>query len=218
MTKPVSVLVVDDHAMVRDMLARQLGAEPDLAVLATAANADEALAQAARLSPDVVLMDIDMPGMHCFDAARSLQSLCPRTRVVFLSAFFHDRYIEQALSVRAWGYITKTESEQSLLQAIRKVASGSTYFSPAVQARMVIDGPVPRLAAQASTRASTLSQRELQVLRYLTRGLAKKQIALQMQISMNTVHRHVQSLMTKLDIHDRVELTRFAIREGLAEP
>jgi len=217
MPKPIAVLLADDHAMFRVMLEECLGSEPDMKVLASVSNAEEAVAQAIQLSPDILLMDIDMPGLLCFDAARTIGARCPDTRIIFLSAFFHDQYIEQALSVGASGYVTKSEPPSSLIKAVRTVASGAAYYSPEVASRIVADLEGPRLAAERHTRASTLTAREMEVLRYLARGMPKQEIALTMHLSVNTVNRHTYSLMHKLDIHDRVELARFAIREGLAE-
>lgn len=217
MNNRISIMLVDDHSMVRSMLRDRLEVEPDMTVVADVGSADEAIAQAAKLKPDVILMDIDMPGIVCFDAARSIMTESPNTRIIFLSAFFHDRYIEQALEVRAWGYITKSEPEQAVVNAIRTVHTGATYFSPEVQGRIVVDARGPRLAHQAISRVSTLTERELEILRYLARGMSKKEIADTVQISVNTVNRHTSSIMNKLNFHDRVELARFAIREGLAE-
>jgi DNA-binding NarL/FixJ family response regulator len=218
MTQPVTVLLADDHAMVRGTLSHLLEAESDLKVVASVGSTDEAVVEAIRLKPDVVLMDIDMPGVACFQAARTIQEVCPHTRVVFLSAFFHDRYIEQALAARAWGYIVKSESAAVVVSALRKIVSGMTYYSPDVQSRLIIDQGTPRLAAPPVSRASILSERELEVLRHIARGLSQKEIAQALHISANTVHRHTASIMSKLDVHDRVALARFAIREGLAEP
>lgn len=203
--------------MVRRLLSRRLDAEPDMTVVATVSNADKATAEAIRLKPDIILMDIDMPGLSCFEAARTICRQCGDSRIIFLSAFFHDRYIEQAMAVHAWGYITKHEPEESVLKAVRKVSAGIAYFSPEVKARIVVDFQGARLASQGGSRASTLTERETEVLRYLARGMPKKEIARTMHISVHTVNRHTTTLMTKLDIHDRVELARYAIREGLAE-
>jgi DNA-binding NarL/FixJ family response regulator len=210
-------MLVDDHSMVRRLLARRLDAEPDMRVMATAGNADEASAEAIRLRPDVILMDIDMPGLSCFEAAKTISQQCPQTRIIFLSAFFHDRYIEQAIAVKAWGYITKSEPEDSVLEAIRKVSAGIAYFSREVKARIVVDSHGVTLACGTRSRVSDLTECEMEVLRYLARGMAKKEIARTAHISVNAVNRHTTSLMSKLDIHDRVELARYAIREGLAE-
>ncbi len=217
MSQPLSILLVDDHVMVRQMLENRLANEPDLQVVGAVGSAEDAVTEAIKQRPDIILMDIDMPGMICFEATTTIQSRCPEVRVIFLSAFFNDRYIEEALDVRAWGYITKSESQDTVVEAIRKVASGVAYFSPEVQERIIFDTAGVRLAHQGRSRVSTLTEREMQVLRYLARGMSKKQVAQTMHISANTVNRHTTSLMDKLDIHDRVELARFAIREGLAE-
>lgn len=217
MAEPISILLVDDHALVRGTVTHRLIDEPDLEVVASAANADEAVAEAVRTRPDIILMDIDMPGLCCFDASEIIQSRCPDTRILFLSAFHNDRYIERALSVRAWGYIIKCESVETVIQAIRKVHDGRAYFSSEVQQRLLIEQGRPRLASAGVSRVSSLSDRETEVLRYIARGLSQKQIAETMRLSEHTVHRHSTSLMKKLNIHSRVELSRFAIREGLAE-
>jgi DNA-binding NarL/FixJ family response regulator len=137
--------------------------------------------------------------------------------VIFLSAFFHDRYIEEALEAGASGYVTKNEAPGSLLSAIRKVSSGFTYFSPEVHERLVVDVSGLRLRSESHTRGFSLTDRETETLRYVAQGLAKREIANIMHLSVRTVDAHVRNLMAKLDIHDRVELARFAIREGLAE-
>jgi DNA-binding NarL/FixJ family response regulator len=217
MNPVINVLLVDDHALVRDALCRTLADERDFQVVGTAGTADQAVAEAARLDPDVVLMDIDMPGTVCFDAARTIQSRNPGIRVVFLSAFFSDRYIEQALAVRAWGYLVKSEPAATVIAALRSVQAGETYFSPEVQERLIMDGRFPRLPTALPVRVSRLTERELEILKYLARSMGQKEIAHLLGLSINTVHRHVTNMMNKLDLHDRVELACFAIREGLAE-
>jgi DNA-binding NarL/FixJ family response regulator len=218
MSAPISILVVDDHAIVRSCLAKTLDDQPDMTVVGTAGDADEALAEAIRLRPAIILMDIDMPGLLCFSAVETLRVRCPETRVMFLSAFAHDRFIEQALAVEASGYITKDEKTETVLNAIRNAVAGIPYFSPAVRSRIVVDSFGAHLAQRRQTRVDTLTPRELEVLRYLARGMSKKEIAATMVLSVKTVEYHTASLMNKLDIHDRVELARFAIREGLTEP
>jgi DNA-binding NarL/FixJ family response regulator len=218
MTRTITVLLADDHALVRESLGNWLREAADIRIVGEVGSADEAVAVAVRERPDVVLMDIDMPGLLAFDAVRTIRTRCPNTRIIVLSGFFHDRYIEEALSAEASGYITKGESADAVVRAVRAVANGGTYFSPEVQARIVVDTHGARLAAEGSTRASTLTPRELEVLRYIARGLSKKDIASIMHLSVKTVDNHSTSLMTKLNIHDRVELARYAIREGLAEP
>lgn len=217
MNGPITILLVDDHALIRDTLIRRFQDEVDMKIVAGVGSAQEAIAEATRHKPRIILMDIDMPGMTCFEAASAIRARSPESRIIFLSSFFHDRYIDQAIGVQAWGYIVKTETADSVIAAIRRVMSGSTYFSQEVQARLVVDGGVLRLANPNPSRLSGLTEREVQVLRHLARGMSKKEIADTMCISEHTVHRHVSSIMQKVDIHDRVELARYAIREGLAE-
>jgi DNA-binding NarL/FixJ family response regulator len=216
--KSISVLLVDDHALLRSALQHCLTAEEDIQVVGATENAENAITQAVLLKPDIILMDIDMPGLCCFEAAKVLHVRCPDTRVAFLSAFLNDHYIEQALAVQAWGYIIKTESETTVIQAIRGIADGITYFSPGIQERIVLCSGTMTLEKSKASRASRLSHREVDVLRYLARGLSHEAIAQTMSISKHTVHRHSVSIRRKLNIYDRVELARFAFREGLAQP
>lgn len=188
-----------------------------ITVVGTAADAETAIDLARRVEPEIILMDIDMPGRSCFDAARTISAAQPDIKFIFLSAFTSDLYIEQALRVGALAYLTKGETPEQLVRAILSVAEGKSYFSQDVRERIVLDSGSARLSATASTRTATLTQRELEVLRYISRGLAKKEIAQTMHISVKTVDKHASNLMDKLDVHDRVELTRLAIREGLTE-
>ena len=217
MSPTISILVVDDHALVRDALVRHLQSAPDIEVVGNAADADAAVASAVKLRPALVLMDIDMPGVLCFAAARAIQMQSRRTRIAFLSAFFNDRYIEEALAVKAVGYITKAEPLDTVIDAVRLMGSGRSYFSPEVLDRIVMAEGCMRLAAQGKTRVSTLTGREVEILRYIARGMGQKEIAQAIHVTPETVHTHAKNLMKKLEIHDRVELTRFAIREGLSE-
>ena len=218
MNDTIRLLLVDDHELMREMLARHLEEEPDMMIVGSVGSADDAVVEVNKVSPDIVIMDIDMPGRLCFDAARQIQSQRPDVGIVFLSAFFHDRYIEEALACEAAGYVTKKEPAGALIGAIRAAAAGGSYFSPEVKARIIVDADGVYLAKKRHSRAATLTPREMEVLRYVARGLSEAEIAKTMHVSPKTVHNHTNSVMTKLDIHRRVELSRFAIREGLAEP
>ncbi len=217
MSVRTTVLVVDDQALVRETLALWLRTAPDLEIVGCAAHADEAVTLATEKQPRVVLMDVDMPGRQAFEAARVLRVRCPDARILFVSGHTQDRYIEQALAVGAAGYVAKSEPAATLLGAIRTVAASGAYFSPVVRARLVFAPDGVQLAEQARTRATMLTERETEVLRHLARGLSKKEIAEVTHLSERTVNRHCANMMAKLDIHDRVALTRFAIREGLVE-
>lgn len=218
MNTPITVLLVDDHALVRKMLADRLAAEPDIQVVGTAEEADAALVVASDKKPDVILMDVDMPGLACFDAARVLKTIAPKSRIIFLSAFFNDRYIDQALAVEAAGYVTKSEPPESVIAAIRAASAGKSYFSQQVQSRIVVDSGGARLNHPKRSLGAALSNREMETLRYVSQGMSKKEIGQVMHVAVKTVERHCCNLMEKLEIHDRVELARYAIREGISEP
>ena len=218
MNGQVKLLLVDDHALIRETLADRLNREPDLLVLAVVGEAEAAIQACAEHDPDMVLMDINMPGLSCFDASRRLRSLRPQVKIIFLSAFTHDLYIDQALKVKAHGYITKREPVPRVIAAIREVATGGAYFSDEVSSRIVVESSGTKLRQQQRSIASTLTSRELDVLLYIAKGLSQKEIAHLMNRAEKTVSAHTTRLMEKVDIHDRVELAKFAIREGLAEP
>lgn len=219
MNGEIKILVVDDQALFRGALAERLHQEVDFAIVDSVGTADEAIRAAMKTGPDIILMDIDMPGLNSFEAAKRLKILQPEARIIFVSAFTNDNYIDQALEVKAHGYLTKGEPVEKATAAIREVASGGAYFSKEVQSRIVVDETGAKLREPPKkSRLSTLTVRELEVLRYIVRGMGKKEIGSTMKLSVKTVENHTTRLMDKLDIHDRVELTRFAIREGLAEP
>jgi DNA-binding NarL/FixJ family response regulator len=215
-TLPKRILLVDDHDLVRSALRGMLDRDGAFEVVGECANAEEALHTAFGCTPDILLIDIDMPGMICFDAVRQMVTRLPNLSVIFLSAFYHDHYIEQALKVGAKGYVLKGDPPSILFAALREVAAGGAYFSAEVRARFALDKD-GKVTGEGRTVTSTLTNREVEVLRYLARGLSKKEIAKTMHLSVKTVEHHSSSVMRKLDIHDRVELARYAIREGLAE-
>ncbi len=214
-----TILLADDHALFRENLRDRLNCEEDLTVVATASTADEALVLAQELEPNVVVLDIDMPGVTSFSVAKEIRTRSESTQILFLSAFSKDLYIEEALDADAISYLTKHETPDVVIRAVRQAAKGFAYFSPMVQSRLIVDSENRvRLSSASATRTSSLTPREREVLRYLARGLSKKEIAATMHRSYSTIDKHAENLMAKLNIHDRVELARFAIREGLSEP
>jgi len=218
MNRIVTVVLADDHQLLRQSFGMLLNQTTGIKVVSDVGNSDDAVNACVHLRPDVAVLDIDMPGMDSFEAARTIKTRSPRTRLLFLSAFTHDRYIEAALGAGALGYLTKSEPMQSVIQAIHKVALGQACFSSEIQSRIVIDEQGPTLAKHSvATRSSTLTEREREVLRYLALGRSKKEIARIMHLSIKTIENHTSNLMARLNIHDRVELARFAIREGLIQ-
>jgi DNA-binding NarL/FixJ family response regulator len=212
--KNITVLVVDDHALIRSALVSVLNDTPDLKVVAEAGNGADAVELAHKHSPAVVVLDVDMPGVDAFHAASHILQLRPSTAIMFLTATDSDRSIEQALKVGARGYIVKSDDPSGIPEGVRAVARGEQYFSPRAAERVRASAGDMRKRKVVGTRGETLSDREIEVLRYVGKGYAKKQIAEMLGISVKTVDKHVTSVMEKLDIHDRVELALYAVREG----
>jgi two-component system NarL family response regulator len=213
--KAITALVADDHPLIRSALVAVLNDTDDIRVVAEAANAADAVELAHKHSPSVVILDVDMPGIDAFHAATHIRQLRPSTAILFLSASDHDRTIEQAIKVGALGYIVKSDDPAGIPGAIRTVARGEQYFSPRAAERLQGGVGEVRRRKITGTRGAMLSDREVEVLRYVGKGFAKKQIAEMLGISVKTVDKHVTSVMEKLDIHDRVELALYAVREGL---
>jgi DNA-binding NarL/FixJ family response regulator len=212
---PPRILVADDHAFLCEMLARRLD-EAGLEVVARANDTTTALAALRRLEPDLVIFDIDMPGPSVFDVLRQQRVERPGLGVLLLSAHVTDHYVTQALELGIRGYLRKTESLDVIVEAVKMVAAGEACFSTEVRSRIaesLTGGRDP-----ARSRLDTLTARELEILAYVARGMTKKEIAALMHRSIKTVDQHCTNLMAKLEIHDRVALTRFAIREGVTLP
>lgn len=210
------VLLIDDHVIVRDSLARRLSDEPDLVVPKTAGNADDGIALAMNDGYDVIVMDINMPGMSCFEAARRLKENKPELPVMFLSAYWNDAFIQQAMGVGACGLLSKSDEPELLINAIRTVVDGGVFLSEEVRSRFETESADSDHPDTLKTRLSTLTPREVDVLRWVGMGQSRKQMAQQLGISDNTVAVHTNRIMKKLDIHDRVGLARFAIKIGLS--
>ncbi|GMU21025.1 MAG: DNA-binding response regulator [Phycisphaerae bacterium] len=216
--RPINLLVVDDHGLVRDGVSGMLSREKDFRVVGVAENADEAITKVLETRPDLVLIDIDMPGLSCFDAIQIIRSRAPETRFILVTAYEHDEHVEQALKVKANGFVLKSDGIAALAEAIRNVMAGRVHFSPDVMSRLVVQGNEIRLENPPKSRLRMLSPRERELLRVLAKGVSLKEAAAILGISYKTADKQKASLMSKLDIHDRVELARYAIREGLVEP
>ena len=214
--KRTSVLLVDDHAMVREGIRRLLEREPGLLIVGEATDGRKAVEMAKALDPDVVLMDIGMPNMNGFEATRQIRALAPRSRVLILSAHSDDDYIERVTAMGAAGYVLKQSSLAELTRAILATGNGGTILSPAIERRRLTPGP-PDSTGLQSRRVPRLSSREAEVLQLIAEGKANKETAAALGISIKTVEKHRQRLMAKLDIHDVAGLTRYATTAGMVE-
>lgn len=214
MNQPIRVLCVDDHALVAEGIKTRLGLEPDMEVVGWIESVEELSLQISRTDADIVLLDIEMPGADSFEVLRDLKREHADTRVIMFSAFVRDHYIDAAVKAGAWGYVSKSDTPTSVVDAIRKVSRGEFGFGPKVLQRCRPNG---RNGSGPSSRLDHLSPRELQILRLIARGMSRTDIAETIHRSPKTVDNHRAAIMAKLEIHDRVELARYALREGLAE-
>ena len=208
--RKISTLLVDDHALIRQGVRVLLESEPDIAVVGEAADGRRAVAMVAKLRPDVVVMDIAMPMLNGIEATRQILDAAPATRVLILSAHGDEEYVERVTEIGAAGYVLKQSSLADLATAIRTASAGKLYVSPAIERRRG-----DRSGAAAAP--ALLTSREAEVLQLVAEGKANKQTAAELGISIKTVEKHRQSLMTKLDIHDVAGLTRYAIAVGSIE-
>jgi DNA-binding NarL/FixJ family response regulator len=211
---PIRVLLADDHTLVRAGLRSLLARAEGVEIVGEAADGREAVELAAANRPDVVLMDLLMPGLGGLEATAEITAKVPTARVIVVSMNDTEDYVLQSLRAGAAGYLLKDGSPSELEQAVRTVAAGGRYLSPAVS-RHLISG-LTRTPAPAS--ADPLTPRQREVLRLVAEGLSTKQIARQLGISPKTVEAHRSQLMNALDIHDIAGLVRYAIRIGLVKP
>jgi DNA-binding NarL/FixJ family response regulator len=216
--KPITVLLAEDHEIVREGLRKLLEAEKDLEVVGEAATGREAVALTKKLAPDVVVMDIAMPLLNGLEATRQIHVAFPDVKVVILSAHSDDAYIEQATAEGAVGFLLKQTSSHVLATAIRQVQQGRTFFSPSIDKHLHNHyGKSPIRAGLVKNKGDRLSSREAEVLQLIAEGQANKQVAAELGISVKTVEKHRQRLMQKLGIHDTAGLTRYAISAGIIE-
>lgn len=211
----IRVLLAEDHTLVRSGVKALLQHVPDMDVVGEAGDGRQAVALAAELLPDVVLMDISMPMLNGIDATRQLRARAPGVRVLMLSVHTNEEYVAQALQAGACGYILKGADPAELEHGIRAVAGGESYLTPAIS-RQVIDEYLSRVATPA--RAVLLTPRQREVLQLIAEGRTSKEVAGLLGLSIKTVETHRAQMMQRLGVRDLPGLVRYAIREGLISP
>jgi two-component system response regulator NreC len=209
----IRVLVVDDHAVVRAGLRRVLDAEADIETVGEAANADRAVFEAMEHKPDVVLMDVMMPGKSGIEGMPALMQAVPDAKVLILSMQDDPRYVQEAFDAGASGYVLKEAADTEVVAAVRAVAGGERYVHPALGARLVDAAAAERKRAEVDP----LSEREREVLRLLALGHTNQEIAKLLYISVRTAETHRAHIMQKLGLSSRAELVRYALSEGLLD-
>lgn len=210
--KKIRIVIADDHRTLREGLRSLMNSQPDLEVVGEASDGREAIQLAQQLSPDVLLMDISMPGMNGLEATKKVKAQCPNIRVLTLTRHSDDGFLKQLLAAGASGYALKLSSGDDLMRAVRTVSAGGTYIDPAIaeklvssQVRSVKAGPAPRV---------DLSEREEEVLHLIAWGYSNKEIASRLNLSVKTVEAHKANAMQKLNMTGRVDIVRYAVLRG----
>jgi two-component system, NarL family, response regulator NreC len=211
------LLLVDDHAVVRSGLKMLLGSERDVEIVGEAGTAAEAIAAAAELKPDVILMDIGLPDLSGIEAAREIKKRFPKVSIVALTIHEDEEYFFKMLEAGASGYVPKRAAPDELLTAIRAAATGEVYLYPSLAKLLVKDFLTQDRPADEKPSLDGLTDREREVLTYLAEGTSNNEIAASLVISPKTVERHRENIMRKLNLHSRAELVRYAIRKGIIQ-
>lgn len=213
MSEPITVLLVDDHNMVRIGLKAYFSSLDDIVVVAEAASGDEAVRLAAQHAPDVALMDLILPGMDGVEATRQLKKVSPRTQVIVLTSYHEDEHIFPAIRAGALSYVLKDIDPDDLAEAVRRASAGEAVLHPRVAARLVQE--MHGSAGAAANPFQELTERELEVLRLIANGLNNQQIAEGLVISEKTVKSHITNILSKLHLSDRTQAAVFAWQSGI---
>lgn len=211
------LLLVDDHEVVRSGLHMLLQNEPDVEIVGEVATAEEALELVADRKPDVVVMDIGLPGMSGIEAAQTILELQPSTAIVALTIHEDEEYFFKMLDAGASGYVPKRAAPEELLKAIRAAASGEVYLYPSL-AKLLVQDYLTESAGSDQQELGDLTPREMEVLELVAEGMTNREMGQELTISPKTVARHRENIMRKLNLHSRTELVRYAIRKGVIEP
>jgi two-component system response regulator NreC len=212
--QPVKLLLVDDHPIVRSGLRMLFLSEPSITIVGEASSGQEAIEAVKRLQPDVVIMDVSMPGMNGIEATRRIKAAHPQTAVLALTMYEDEQYFFEMLNAGASGYIPKRAAPDDLVSAIKVVAEGNVFLY-ATLARFLMRDMAERAAAEPRESEEVLTAREREVLTCIAEGMTNREIAEALVISIKTVERHRENIMAKLDMHNRVELVKYAIKKGL---
>jgi NarL family two-component system response regulator LiaR len=209
----ITVMIVDDHEMVRRGACSYLEAQPDISVVAQASSGEEAVKLAQEFIPDVVLMDLVMPGMDGVEATRRVKDISPRSQIVILTSFHQDEFIFPALQAGAISYLLKDVKASELVEAIRRAARGEATLHPRIAARVI--KTFRSLDPEEATPFIALTEREMEVLKLIAKGSSNDRIAEQLVISMGTVKGHVSNILSKLHLVDRTQAAAYAWQAGI---
>jgi DNA-binding NarL/FixJ family response regulator len=210
----IRVLIADDHTLVRDGTRRILESEKDLEVVAEASNGEEAVALTSSLRPDIAIIDIAMPVLDGIEVTRQIKALYPETAILILTAHDNDQFIYSLLEAGAAGYLLKSVRSQELVDAVRALHAGESVLHPAIARKVLNYFASPSGRDKKQGRSETLTQRELDILKLVTKGFTNKEIADELSLSARTVQRHLESIFNKLQVGSRTEAVVRALKEG----
>ncbi len=213
----IRILLADDHTLFRQGVRTLLAAEPDFEVVGEVCNGTEAVDAAGQLRPDVVLMDISMPGPSSFETTRHIKRNRTETKVLFLTMYDDEDYLVEGMEVGGSGYVLKDSPASQLVGAIRDVARGGSFLSPRMLAQLVDDFRTRIKTTDRLPRFATLTPREKEVLKMLAEGNSVKEVACQLNLSVKTVEAHKFNLMRKLDIHNKAQLVQYAVQKKIIQ-
>jgi len=213
MSEPITVMIVDDHEMVRKGAKEYLDVQPEIVVVAEAESGEEAVRLAREFIPNVVLMDLVMPGMDGVEATRKVKDVSPRTQIIILTSFHDDEHIFPALQAGAISYLLKDVKARELVQAIQRASQGEATLHPRVAARLIKQ--FSHVESERNTLFTELTEREIEVLTLIARGLTNQKIAEDLVISIGTVKGHVSNILSKLHLADRTQAAVYAWQEGI---
>lgn len=214
MTKPISIVIADDHAIVREGLRTLIGVKPGLEVIGEAANGKEAVSLAKTLQPDVILMDLKMPHKNGIEVINDIKRHKPQARILVLTSFDDDEWVFSAIKAGALGYLLKDSSPQQLIQAIHDIHEGKSSLHPAVALKVIRE---LNQSPDLTPTEEPLTERELETLQLIAQGLSNQEIAEKLTISERTAGKHVSNILEKLQLANRTQAALYALRRGIAK-
>lgn len=215
---PIKIVFISEQRMLVELFSNWIHLQAGMDVVGVFSDPEEGLTATLELSPDVVVLDSELPGRGSFELISDLNARKFSSNILILATYLTDVFIEQALKLGVRGFLMNTESLESAVESIKRMVAGETVFSKEIENRLVFDSRNQRYSVRSEALLSSLTNRQIEVLRHLAMGRSVKEVAKEMFLSPKSVDSHKYRIMNKLDIHDRVELTRYSIREGLVLP
>lgn len=209
----IKIVIAEDHLTVREGIKMLINSQTDMEVIGEAENGNAAIRETKKLSPDIVLMDVTMPELNGLKATKKIKQVCPETKVLVLTRHTDDAYLQQLIEAGASGYVLKQSAHMELIHAIQAVAKGNSYLDPSITNK-VMNRYASRFFSHGSKNSTHLTDRETEILQLIAWGYSNKEIAARCNISVKTVEAHKAKAMSKMEMHSRIDIVRYAILQG----